>query len=692
MAQNIKLKRSAVPGKIPTAAQLAAGELAINTADGKLYFERDDATIQTIVTTNALITGSLNINGSITGSDVKIDDWGSVSASLSAISSNTLALTLQDVTDNGNTTTNDLFVSSSKSYYLGANSYLRRETNSGGYESIQLNGSIRLNPNTAASANNGVVIGGNGYLLAPNSSRNAQLNYGSVSGQLGVYKLNVYGADSIFQHNVDITGSLEVKSTSANNSAIFTRTNGLNNVIISSQGNTGTNYGNVNIILRDYSGINPQDATISYGGAGTDSLVFTTALGASFYITGQPTDQQFVFSKTNTNTSSLYWSNSATPFITKQGANQTVFNGNATSATSASYAANATTAVSATTAATSSYYNGDRLGVGTPTPFASIHIKSGSEAQLLIETDAPFDAGLGYSAGIRFKVEDSDGYDRAKGGVFFLNNSPNNEDWGRGDLILASNLVNNNSNVVPDDWRLKIDRVGDVHIKGNLIITGSVTGNSATATDADKLDGQHGSYYLNASNINAGTIGDAYLPNSISSDITGNAATATALTAGNKTISGNLTVTGTVTAQEFHTEFVSASIVFESGSTQFGNSNDDVHTFTGTALLKTSDVTIGNSPVYASGSSTMVVATVDTTVADVAFLDYVLISGANRRAGTLTVTWYNGTDLEWNDTSTYDIGSTSGLEFSPNYNGTDVDIPLTISSGTWIVKGHLRYL
>ena len=44
---------------------------------------------------------------------------------------------------------------------------------------------------------------------------------------------------------------------------------------------------------------------------------------------------------------------------------------------------------------------------------------------------------------------------------------------------------------------------------------------------------------------------------------------------------GGLTVTGTLTAKEFHTQFVSASIVFESGSTKFGNSLDDIHQFTG---------------------------------------------------------------------------------------------------------------
>lgn len=159
---------------------------------------------------SAFISGSIETPYSITGSDVKIDEWGSVSASLSAIQSGANTVTLQDVTDNGNTTTNDIYISSSKSLYLGANSYIRREQNGGGNENIQLNGSVRLNPNTSANANNGVVIGGNGYLLAPNSSRVAQLNYGSVSGQLGVYRLNVYGADSTFQYGVAITGSLGV--------------------------------------------------------------------------------------------------------------------------------------------------------------------------------------------------------------------------------------------------------------------------------------------------------------------------------------------------------------------------------------------------------------------------------------------------------------------------------------------------
>ena len=44
---------------------------------------------------------------------------------------------------------------------------------------------------------------------------------------------------------------------------------------------------------------------------------------------------------------------------------------------------------------------------------------------------------------------------------------------------------------------------------------------------------------------------------------------------------GDVTVTGTLTAQEVHTAFESASILFTSGSTKLGNSMDDVHNITG---------------------------------------------------------------------------------------------------------------
>jgi len=52
-------------------------------------------------------------------------------------------------------------------------------------------------------------------------------------------------------------------------------------------------------------------------------------------------------------------------------------------------------------------------------------------------------------------------------------------------------------------------------------------------------------------------------------------------TTSNLTVGGNATIAGTLIAQEFHTEYTSGSIVLTSGSTQFGDTLDDNHYFTG---------------------------------------------------------------------------------------------------------------
>ena len=61
--------------------------------------------------------------------------------------------------------------------------------------------------------------------------------------------------------------------------------------------------------------------------------------------------------------------------------------------------------------------------------------------------------------------------------------------------------------------------------------------------------------------------------------------TGSVTTTGNFNVNGNATIAGTLTAQEYHTEFVSASIIFSSGSTIFGDTQDDTHHFTGSLLM-----------------------------------------------------------------------------------------------------------
>jgi hypothetical protein len=64
-----------------------------------------------------------------------------------------------------------------------------------------------------------------------------------------------------------------------------------------------------------------------------------------------------------------------------------------------------------------------------------------------------------------------------------------------------------------------------------------------------------------------------------------NATTSSNTFIGNQTISGSLVVTNDIRAERYYIETISSSVIYESGSTQFGDSIDDNHTFTGSLLV-----------------------------------------------------------------------------------------------------------
>jgi hypothetical protein len=65
MASKIKLKRSSIPNKTPQANQLEVGEVALNTADGKLFVKKDDGTV--VDTTKSIFQRNTNITVNDTG-------------------------------------------------------------------------------------------------------------------------------------------------------------------------------------------------------------------------------------------------------------------------------------------------------------------------------------------------------------------------------------------------------------------------------------------------------------------------------------------------------------------------------------------------------------------------------------------------------------------------------------------------
>lgn len=69
------------------------------------------------------------------------------------------------------------------------------------------------------------------------------------------------------------------------------------------------------------------------------------------------------------------------------------------------------------------------------------------------------------------------------------------------------------------------------------------------------------------------------------------------------TVTGDVNVTGILKAREFHTQFVSSSVIFQSGSTKFGDTLDDTHQFTGSYSV-TGSWTLNNTEIVGVSNDT----------------------------------------------------------------------------------------
>ena len=94
-------------------------------------------------------------------------------------------------------------------------------------------------------------------------------------------------------------------------------------------------------------------------------------------------------------------------------------------------------------------------------------------------------------------------------------------------------------------------------------------------------------------------------------------------TTGNFNVQGDTTITGTLTANEFHTTFTSASIIFASGSTKFGDSQDDTHQFTGSVDITGSFELMGHSVNEISNDTTLAGSSATALVTENAVKSYV---------------------------------------------------------------------
>ena len=125
--------------------------------------------------------------------------------------------------------------------------------------------------------------------------------------------------------------------------------------------------------------------------------------------------------------------------------------------------------------------------------------------------------------------------------------------------------------------------------------------------------------------------------------------------------SGNLTITGGMTV---------------------GDSNADI-------------LQVGLKSVVTYGESTSI-NTTTATIKELAvatyqavFYDFVIKNGTNVRAGTVTAA-HDGTNVEFNEVSTVDLGNTNDVKLSVDISGGNMRLRATTLSDNWSVKAFVR--
>ena len=84
-----------------------------------------------------------------------------------------------------------------------------------------------------------------------------------------------------------------------------------------------------------------------------------------------------------------------------------------------------------------------------------------------------------------------------------------------------------------------------------------------------------------------------------------------------------------------------------------------------------------------------VVAQVSTSTYTAAFFDFVIKKVGNIRSGTVYAC-HDGTNVEFTETSTNDLGDTSDVTLSVDKSGTNLRLIATVTSDDWIIKSLIR--
>jgi hypothetical protein len=625
MAQTIKLRRSAVAGNRPTTAQLDLGELAINTVDGKIYFEKSASgveTIQEIFTTNATnsgslttignvtVTGSLNVSGSTTqiGNNTLLGNTllsGSLTLSGSfAVESPLVSikgpLRLDPTTDPGaqNISASFLFTSASNTetgydlYYRQSDNIVKFKWLEGGISTGLLYGGVITYSGTTINVSKGSAIVNN-----LNASTGSEIGPVLKYVQWDDYSETAeYIASS--QHTfiyVDDSGVIHQQptyftSTQYSHSIPLGRVTHANYTAITGAGsNVQTTYDSdqqQNAFIRAFGPIKINGLTLAPHASG---MRLSIGSGETFNLGG--------FYPQDPNHPSSYVSDAfPTASIARayRSGSTTILDNN----NGSFYTTVDSTKWDDGTGTLNSMGGGDwqiqRVFVNPVSGRTVVYYGQYGEYTTLLNalqylnTD-PFVEGEFTAKSLVFV-----GYIVLRGNTTNLADTANNVFIQAGTFRNTAGSSGGSSIV-----SLTLSGISDVNISGPTDGQALVY-NSGVWENGTPISASHSLTAVSASNVLYDNIGQkpTLVSGSVQIDVleTTNiekiALTGSNTFRDNQIISGNLDVTGTITAKEYHVTLVSSSVLYTSGSTKFGDTEDDTHQFTGSVSLRNS-LTVG---------------------------------------------------------------------------------------------------
>ena len=128
------------------------------------------------------------------------------------------------------------------------------------------------------------------------------------------------------------------------------------------------------------------------------------------------------------------------------------------------------------------------------------------------------------------------------------------------------------------DGKIFLNRSGSSQSIQEIVTTNVTNTGSITLTQTGSFGELIVSHDINAQR-DLYVVGDVITNGSL--DISGSITGSSLLIQNDGTISGNLTVLGAINATQFNVGIISSSILYQSGSTKFGDTIDDTHEFTG---------------------------------------------------------------------------------------------------------------